>query len=361
MHGLMLNLRLALRQLRRTPGFALTVVLTLALGIGATTAIFSLVEGVLLRPLPFHDPASLTSISDSLEALKAMIGDAGVTAPRSAHICMTPRASALSAHTPDAATSFPAAAIPQMVNAARMTAGVFPTLGVGPFIGRVFTQQEDDATQPSRCSVTRCGRAASTATSILGSKILLDRKPYEIIGVMPRNFEFPLVAGRLNQSELWVPMSFTPDELSPTSAANWGYNMVGRLKPGVTAEQATQDAGRVAQEVMRSFPPEFKQIHITAHVKSLKESAVDAGKPLVHILTYAVLVVLLIACLNVAGLLLVRAIRRRREHTIHPVASCASHRGRLPSATISTPWAFGLFRDASSARTTNRARRWSRW
>ena len=341
MHGLMLNLRLALRQLRRTPGFALTVVLTLALGIGATTAIFSLVEGVLLRPLPFHDPASLTSISDSLNA-ESLIGDAGVTALEiRTYLHDTTSFSSLGGY---AGSSYELSGRgdPAVVNAARMTAGVFPTLGVGPLIGRVFTQQEDDGhATVAVLSYHMWQSRFHGDPGILGSKILLDRKPYVIIGIMPRNFEFPLVAGRLNQSELWVPMSFTPDELSPTSAANWGYNMVGRLKPGVTAEQATQDAGRVAQEVMRSFPPEFKQIHITAHVKSLKESAVDAGKPLVHILTYAVLVVLLIACLNVAGLLLVRAIRRRREHTIHPGASCASHRGRLPTATTSTPWAFG--------------------
>jgi predicted permease len=203
---------------------------------------------------------------------------------------------------------------PVTVNAARMTAGVFPTLSVAPLMGRVFTQQEDEGHATVAVLSYRIWRNRFHGDpGILGTKILLDRKPYVIIGIMPRNFEFPLVAGRLNQSELWVPMSFTPDELSPTSAANWGYNMVGRLKPGLSLEQANQDADRVAREVMRNFPPEFKQIHITAHVKSLKESVVGSGKPLVHLLTYAVLVVLLIACLNVAGLLLVRAIRRRRE------------------------------------------------
>jgi putative ABC transport system permease protein len=313
MHSLLLNLRLALRQLRRTPGFALTVVLTLALGIGATTAIFSLVEGVLLRPLPFHDPDGLISISDSLNAEHA-IDNAGVTAAEiRTYLHDTTSFTSLGGYQ-GTAYELSGGGEPAMVNATRMTGGVFPTLGVGPLMGRAFTQQEDEGhATVAVLSYHMWQSRFHGDPGIIGNKILLDRKPYVVIGVMPRNFEFPLVAGRLNRSELWAPMSFTPDELSPTSAANWGYNMVGRLKPGVTVEQATQDAGRVAQEVMRGFPPEFKQIHITAHVKSLKESAVDAGKPLVHILTYAVLVVLLIACLNVAGLLLVRAIRRRRE------------------------------------------------
>jgi putative ABC transport system permease protein len=313
MHGLMLNLRLAIRQLRRTPGFALTVVLTLALGIGATTAIFSLVEGVLLRPLPFHDPASLISVSDSLNA-ESVLDDAGVTA-------LEIRTYARDSTSFDSLGGYTGSGFelsgkgePAMINATRMTASVFPTLGVSPELGRVFTRQEDEGHATVTVLSYRAWQSRFHGDpGILGSKILLNRKPYIVIGVMPRNFEFPLVAGRLNQSELWVPMSFTPDELSPTSGANWGYNMIGRLKPGVSMERANQDAERVAQEIMRNFPPEFKQIHITAHVKSLKESAVDAGRPLVHILTYAVLVVLLIACLNVAGLLLVRAIRRRRE------------------------------------------------
>ena len=313
MHGWLLNLRLALRQLRRTPGFALTVVLTLALGIGATTAIFSLVEGVLLRPLPFHEPDGLVSISDSLNA-ESLIDDAGVTAAEiRTYLHDTTSFSSLGGYT-GSGYELSGRGEPVTVNAARMTAGVFPTLSVAPLMGRVFTQQEDDGHATVAVLSYRIWRNRFHGDpGILGTKILLDRKPYVIIGIMPRNFEFPLVAGRLNQSELWVPMSFTPDELSPTSSANWGYNMVGRLKPGLSLEQANQDADRVAREVMRNFPPEFKQIHITAHVKSLKESAVASGKPLVRILTYAVLVVLLIACLNVAGLLLVRAIRRRRE------------------------------------------------
>ena len=333
MHGLVLNLRLALRQLRRTPGFALMVVLTLALGIGATTAIFSLVEGVLLRPLPFHDPARLVSISDSLNA-NIPIDDAGVTAAEiRTYLRDTTSFSSLGGYT-GFSYELSGRGEPATVNAARMTGGVFPTLGVAPLMGRVFTQQEDDGHATVAVLSYRVWRNRFHGDpGILGTKILLDRKPYIVIGVMPRNFEFPLVAGRLNQSELWVPMSFTPDELSPTSAANWGYNMVGRLKPGLRLEQANQDAGRVAQEVMRNFPPEFKQIHITAHIKSLKDSAVGAGKPLVHILSYAVLVVLLIACLNVAGLLLVRAIRRRREFAVR-LALGASPRALISNSLL---------------------------
>jgi putative ABC transport system permease protein len=333
MHGLLLNLRLAMRQLRRTPGFALTVVLTLALGIGATTAIFSLVEGVLLRPLPFHDPASLVSISDSLSAETA-IDNAGVTAAEiRSYLRDTTSFSSLGGYTGNS-YELSGRGEPVMVNATRMTAGVFPALAVAPSMGRVFTQQEDDGHATVAVLSYHVWQSRFHGDpGILGNKILLDRKPYVVIGVMPRNFEFPLVAGRLNQSELWVPMSFTPDEFSPTSAVNWGYNMVGRLKPGLSLEQANQDADRVAREVMRNFPPEFGRIHITAHVKSLKESAVAAGKPLVHILTYAVLVVLLIACLNVAGLLLVRAIRRRRELAVR-LALGASPRALLGNSLM---------------------------
>ena len=147
---------------------------------------------------------------------------------------------------------------------------------------------------------------------VLGTKILLDRKPYEVIGVMPGNFEFPLVPGHLNNSELWVPMSFSQQEIA-TGAAAWNLRMVGRLKPGVTPAQAESDAERVALEIMRNYPPFVSSMRIRAVVRSLHEETVDQARQLVRTLFLATLVVLLIAGANLAGLLLVRAIRRRRE------------------------------------------------
>ena len=146
---------------------------------------------------------------------------------------------------------------------------------------------------------------------VLGQTILLDRKPYQIIGVMPREFEFPLAPGQLNRSELWVPMSFTQADIVQTGV--WAYRMIGRLKPGISAEQAQQDAERVAQETSRTFPASMATLRVHASVKQLSEITVAAARPLVNTLFLAVAVVLLMACANLAGLLLVRVIRRRRE------------------------------------------------
>ncbi len=147
----------------------------------------------------------------------------------------------------------------------------------------------------------------------MARKILLDRKPYIVVGIMPRNFEFPLVPGHLNRSELWIPLSLRPEELNGGAQANWSYSMVARLKPGVTMAQAREDANRVAQETMRNYPAFMASLKIAPIVRGLHEDTIAQARPLVRTLFLAVAVVLLIACANLAGLLLVRAIRRRRE------------------------------------------------
>jgi putative ABC transport system permease protein len=309
------DLKIAVRHLSKSPYFVAIAVLMLALGIGATTAIFSIVEGVLLRPLPFPQPDRLMVLADVIHG--ADIGgndEAGVTIPDIRNYTRDTHAfSSLGGYQP---TGYELSGLdePAAVNATRMTGGVFPALGVAPLLGRVFTQEEDDHHQQVvvLSYATWQSRFHGDA-GILGKKILLDRKPYVVIGVMPRDFEFPLVAGHLNQSELWTPFSFTERELATSSSANWSYQMVGRLKDGVTAEQAVSDAGRVAAETVRNYPAFMAGFSIRPVVRPLHEETVEQARPLVRTLFLAVFVVLLIACANLAGLLLVRAIRRRRE------------------------------------------------
>jgi putative ABC transport system permease protein len=309
------DLRIATRHLMKSPGFTAMAVLMLALGIGATTAIFSIVEGVLLRPLPFPHPERLVAIGDILQGADVGgNGEAGVTAPDiNAYTRDTHSFENLGGYS---VTGYELSGIgePAPVNAARISAGVFPALQVEPLLGRVFSQQEDEQSeQVAVVSYSLWQNRLHGDPRMLGAKILLDRKPYTVIGVMPRNFEFPLVPGRLNQSELWVPMSFTPQELTGGGESNWSFSMVGRLKPGITAAQAESDAEHVAQETMRQYPAFMASLHIRAVVRSLHEETVGQARQLVRALFLAIVVVLLIACANLAGLLLVRAIRRRRE------------------------------------------------
>jgi predicted permease len=315
MQNLLFDLRFVLRQLRKSPGFSITAVLMLAFGIGATTAIFSIVEGVLLRPLPFPDPGRVMVLADRLEG--AGIGDngeVGVTVPDiRAYSRDTKAFDGLGGYV-FARYELSGVGEAARVNAARMTAGIFSALAVQPELGRVFTVDEDEHSQQVVVLSYAIWKNRFNANpQILGTKILLDRKPYIVIGVMPRNFEFPMVSGQLNRTALWVPMSFTADELTPVAGANWSYHMVGRLKPGLSAAQAQGDAERVAQEIMSNYPPMMASLRIRSVVRPLQEETVEQTRPLLRTLFLAVAVVLLIACVNLAGLMLVRAIRRQRE------------------------------------------------
>ena len=311
----MSDLKVIFRQMRNSPGFTTTAVLMLAFGIGATTAIFSIVDGVLLRPLSFPHADRLVTLGDQVSGTDWGHHDAGpvtgpetVVYPRDTHSFEN-----LGAYGWD---GFEISGIgqPAQVVASRMTPAVFSALGVPPLMGRVFTAEEDQQKQLVAVLSYRTWKSRFDGDpNILGRKILLDRKPYVVIGVMPRNFEFPLYPGRVNRCELWVPMSLSPQALSPEADASWYLNMVGRLKPGVTAAQAQSDAEHVAQQFMRTYPPDEANFRIRAVVYPLQQITVQETRPLLRMLFLAVAVVLLIACANLAGLLLVRAIRRQRE------------------------------------------------
>ena len=315
MQKLLSDLKFVFRQLGKSPGFTATAVLMLAFGIGATTAIFSIVEGVLLRSLPFPNSSQLVVLSDRIQGADVGgNGEAGVTVPDiRAYTRDTHSFAALGGYQ-YAGYELSGSGEPAQVSAARLTAGVFSALAVVPQLGRVFT---DNETEHSQQVVVLSYAAWKTRfhgdSQVLNTKVLLDRKPYLVIGVMPRNFEFPLNSGQLNRTELWVPMSFTPQELSTTAAANWSYQMVGRLKPGISPSQAQSDAQRVAQDIMRNFPAEIASLRISSVVRPLQEETVEQSRPLLKTLFLAVAVVLLIACANLAGLMLVRAIRKQRE------------------------------------------------
>jgi putative ABC transport system permease protein len=303
------ELRYALRRLAKSPGFTLTAILTLALGIGATTSIFSVVEAVLLRPLPFRDPGQLVLIKENVNKLRNLMD---LPAPDVLTFEQGSRAFGQVGGFETGSMELSGAGEPVRLATARLTAGVFAVLGVNPVLGRTFTRQEDDQSQKvAMISYDLWKSRFQGDPKVLGRSIDLERNPHIIIGVMPRDFEFPLLPGKLSQAQLWVPMSFTPQERAD-AGDNFQYGAVARLKPGMTLAQAGEDANRVAKQITADYPASMG-VTVTASLVPLKDFTIAEARPLVRVLFAAVAVVLLIACANLAGLLLVRGVRKRRE------------------------------------------------
>jgi len=306
------DLRFAFRNLRKSPGFALISILMLALTIGAVTIVFSVVEGVLMRPLSFHDASRLVLLKEKINKLGGVYD---VPAPDVLTFERDSRAFTHVGGFTDSTSEISGTGEPIRVPSERMTASVFPTLGVDPLLGRWFSRQEDEqGQQVAVLSYLLWKNHFHADPQILGRTIDINRKPYVVVGVMPRQFEFPLVPGRMSQVQLWVPMSFTPKEKAD-EADNFQYGVIARMKPGISSAQAAQDANRVVAAIVAGYPA-GTDLRATAKVLPLKAETVNQARPLLRVLFGAVIVVQLIACANLAGLLLVRANRRRREYAV---------------------------------------------
>jgi predicted permease len=309
MGTLLQNLRYTSRQLIKAPAFALTAVLTLAIGIGGVTAVFSVVQAVILRPLPFKDPAKLISLRERFDQ------DAHELRMSAPDVLVFERENkAFSGVGGFIASAYEltGAGAPFKARAERVTSSLFPLLGIEPMLGRTFTQREDDNSSPvTVISYALWKERFHSDANVLGTTFDLDRRPYTIIGVMPRNFEFPLDAGRLSHRDLWVPMSFTPVE-KKSEGDNFDYSAVARLKPGITMSQAQQDVDRVVAGILAQYPAEIN-LKLRAGFIPLRDEVIQNARPILRVLLGAVALILLIACANLANLLLVKAAGRRRE------------------------------------------------